>query len=101
MKKFKLLRFGRCYINREGNFAIGLLSGDREHGYQFVCSHANPNIWFSKFQLLSRIVPNDGSWIEISHLEFNVASALRTMGHVAKFPADKLSGKLPLISKKY
>lgn len=29
MKKYKLLRFGHCYINQEGDFLIGLLGGDK------------------------------------------------------------------------
>ena len=100
MKKHKLLRFAHCYINQEGDFVIGLLSGDKKHGYQFAGSHANPSVWLGTFQLMSRIVPNDGNWIEIDHKIFNVASVLHVTGHIVKFPAKK-GRELPVISKKY
>jgi len=99
MKKFKLLRFGQCYINQTGDFVIGLLSGDKKHGYQFVGNHANSAVWLGKFQLLSRIVPNDGNWREVDPAMFNVASALHATGHVVKFPTGYSSGELPVISK--
>jgi len=101
MKKYKLLKFGHCYINREGDFAIGLLSGDKKHGYQLAASSAHPSVWLGKIQVMSRVVPNDGNWIEIGPEEFNVASALHVTGHVAKFPASPTSRELPVISKKY
>jgi len=102
MRKYKLLRFGRCYINREGDFVIGLLSGDKSNGYKFAGSHANPLVFLRKFQLLSRVVPNDGNWIEIDTVMFNVASALHSTGHIMTFPGDQnITGELPSISKKY
>jgi len=101
MKKFKLLKFGQCYINQTGDFVIALLSGDKKHGYQFAGSHANPAVWLGTFQLLSRVIPNDGNWSEVDHAMFNVASALHVTGHVAKFPTEFISGELPVISKKY
>lgn len=101
MKKYKLLRFGHCYINREGDFAIGLLRGDKKSGYELAASHAHPNAWLGKIHILSRVVPNDGNWVEIDPQMFNVASAFHTTGHVVKFPTSKTSGELPVISKKY
>lgn len=101
MLKFKLLKFGQCYINREGDFVIGLLRGDRKHGYQFAGSHANPAVWLGTFQLQTRAIPNDGNWIEIEPEMFNVASALHTRGHVIKFPTGITSGEPPLVYKKY
>ncbi len=101
MRKFKTLKFGQCYINQSGDFVIGLLSGDKKHGYRFAGSHANPSVFMGTFQLLSRIVPNDNNWIEIDPEMFNVASALHITGHVIKFPTAKNSGELPIISKKY
>jgi len=82
MKKYKLLRFGKCYINKEGDFTICLLGGNKHNGYQFAGSHANPVVFLGKFYLLSRIVLNDKHWIEIKPEVFNVASALHTSGHV-------------------
>ncbi len=100
MKKYKLLRFGHCYINREGDFIVALMSGDKKHGYQFVGSHANPCVLLGNFQLLSRIVPNDGNWNEITTDMFNLASTCHTSGYVVKLPSSG-RGKLPVISKKY
>ena len=105
MKKYKLLKFGQCYINREGDFTIGLLRGDKKHGYLFAGSHANPPVFLGTFQLLSRIIPNDGNWTEIDPSMFNAASAFHTTGHVIKFPAKKYDKfgreQPPVISKKY
>lgn len=97
MKKFKLLRFGKCYINREGDFVIALLRGSKKKGYLFAGSNANPSVWLGTFSLLSRIVPNDGNWIEIDKQTFNVASAFHVTGHVIQFSDNKL----PVVSKKY
>lgn len=99
MNKYKLLRFGRCYINRGGDFVIGLLGGDKKHGYQFAGSHANRAVWLGKIQVLSRIVPNDGNWIEIDPATFNIASACHVTGHVVNLPSKR--GEIPVITKKY
>jgi len=101
MKKYTLLRFGRCYINPEGDFVIGLLCGDKRHGYQLAASHANSNVWLGQIQLRTRVIPNDGRWTEISHSEFNVASAWHNSGHVVKFPAIKDGREQVVVSKKY
>jgi hypothetical protein len=101
MKKFKLLRVGHCYINREGDFVVALLRGDKKHGYKFAASHAHPNVWLGKIQTLSRIVPNDGNWIEIEPAMFNIASAFHYSGHVVKLSTDDSGRELPVISKKY
>jgi hypothetical protein len=65
MRKYTLLRFGRRYINRKGDFVVALLRGDRKHGYQLAASCRNPTVWMEKIQILTRVMPNDGSWIEI------------------------------------
>jgi hypothetical protein len=101
MKKFKLLKFGRCYINREGDLAVALLRGDKKHGYQLAASSAHPNAFLGKIQLLSRVVPNDGNWIEIDSALFNVASAFHCSGHVVTLPTDDSDGECPVISKNY
>lgn len=101
MKKYKLLKFGKCYINTEGDFVIGLLRGDKKHGYTFAGSHAHPHVWLGTFQLMSRVITNDGNWKEIDPSMYNVASALHTTGHVLKFPANRSGGELPVVSKKY
>lgn len=102
MKKYKLLRFGHCYINREGDFAVALLRGDKRHGYVFAASHAHPLVWLGRIQMMSRVVPNDGNWREIDTDMFKAASAFHVTGHVIKFP-PLLHGKkqLPFVSKKY
>lgn len=81
MKKFKLLRFGQCYANRKGDFVIGLLKGDKKHGYQFAASHANPAVFLGVIQTMSRVIDNDGNWTEISPEMFNAASALHASGY--------------------
>ncbi len=96
MKKFKLLRFGHCYINQEGDFVIGLLRGDKKHGYTFAASHAHPNVMLGRIQIQSRVVPNDGNWTEITPEMFNVASTCHASGYKVK-PATL--GGLPVITK--
>lgn len=100
MKKFKLLKFGHYYINKEGDFAIVVLGGNQKMGYQTFGSHANPSVFLGKFQLLSRVIPDDENWIEIDFQMFNVVSTFHASGHVVSLPA-KNDGKTPLISKKY
>lgn len=97
MKKYTLLRFGRCYMNREGDFAVALLRGDKKHGYQLAASSAHPNVWLGQIQLLTRVIPNDGNWVEIAPEMFNVASAFHVSGHKVKLPQK--AGELPVISK--
>lgn len=100
MKKYKLLHFGHCYINRQGDFIIALLSGDKKRGYTFAASHANPTAFLGKIHSLSRTVPNDGSWIEIDKGTFNIAAECHITGHVVQIP--EVTGKeLPIISRKY
>jgi len=87
MKKNKLLRFGHCYINKAGSFTIALLSGNKNVGYQFAGSHASPPVNLRVFQLLSRVVPNDGNWTEISPQLFNSASVLHGKGFRMEVPS--------------
>lgn len=101
MRKYKLLRFGKCYINKECNLAVCLLYGDKKHGYYFIGSAAQPNIFLGKFWLLSRVIPNDENWVEIDPGIFNVISAFHSVGHVIKFPAGGTGKELPLVFKKY
>ncbi len=97
MKKFTLLRFGHCYINRQGDFAVALLRGDKKHGYQLAASSAHPNVWLGQIQILTRVIPNDGSWIEVAPEMFNVASACHVSGHVVRLPSKR--GEPPVIAK--
>lgn len=101
MNKYKLLRFGHCYISREGDIAISLLGGDKRSGYDLTTSYAHPAAWMHELQILTRIVPNDGTWIEIDHATFFVASTLHVTGYVMVFPSEKSTGEPPLIYKKY
>lgn len=87
MKKYKLLRFGHSYINREGDLAIHLMGGCKKKGYKLAASSAHPNVWLGKIQILSRIVPNDGNWIEVDARTFNAASSLLVRGYKVKIPA--------------
>lgn len=87
MKKYKLFRFRHAYINREGDLAIKLLSGTKKKGYRFAAASAHPRVWLGQIQILSRIVANDGNWIEIDPKLFNAASALLIDGQKVKIPA--------------
>jgi len=101
MKKYMLLRFGRCYLNREGDFVIALLRGDKSHGYEFAASHAHSSVWLGRIYIRSRVVLDDGNWIEVDPSVFNAASALHIHGNVLRLP-DRYTGKEPLaVSKKY
>ena len=99
MKKFKLLRHGQCYINREGDFVIALVSGCKRKGYQFVGSYLNKFFYIHRFQLMSRIVPNDGHWIEVDPDLYRVAAAFHWNGYVIKMPATRNLNDLPVITK--
>ena len=89
MKKYKLLRHSQCYINRAGDFIICLLKGNKDKGYLFAGSHANPPVILGTFSLLSRIVPYDGNWMEIDHEQFNLASSHFVYGNTVAFPPSK------------
>jgi hypothetical protein len=97
--KYKTLKFGRCYVNEDGSFVVCLLAGSKRKGYLFAASHVHPFAFLGTISLQSRIVENDGRWIEINPEMFNVASAFHATGHVVKLPSEK--GSLPRISKKY
>jgi len=68
MKKFTLLRIGKCYFNKNDNFAVAVLEGNRRTGYVLSGSHADRHIGI--FTLKSRVIPNSGEWKEINHNEF-------------------------------
>ena len=72
MKKYKLLRYGHCYVNEQGDLAIALLSGNRIYGYTFAASTFSSNFLFGTIRIGSRIVPNDGHWTEIDLPTFNI-----------------------------
>ena len=57
MKKHKLLRFGHCYINESGDFAIGLLHGNKKHGYRFAATHANPAVFLQEIWIQTPYSP--------------------------------------------
>lgn len=98
MNKYKILHFGHCYLNSEGDFVIGLLSGNKKHGYTFAASHAHPySVALGKLHVDSRVVPNDGHWIEVSPEAFNLVSQCHSGGYKVK-PPDKAGGRA-VISK--
>lgn len=97
MKKYKLLRFGHCYSTKEGDFVIGLVSGYHKHGYTFLASHSTHLMYIERLYIGSRIVPNDGHWIEIDPKHFSAASTGHILGqHFTPAPiADKSYGATP------
>ena len=97
MKKYKLLRFGHCYMNADGDFIIGLLRGNKAHGYWFAASSAHPAVFLQDVWVQSRIVPNDGHWIEIVPDTFVAISQIHASGYKIK-PALKKGGSA-VISK--
>jgi hypothetical protein len=99
MNKYKLFRFGHCYLNKDGDFVIGLVDGDKKRGYNFLGSHAKPSVFMTGFQLLSRVIPNDGNWQEVSIDMYKVIREFHTTGHVVKLSSKP--GEPPLIFKKY
>jgi hypothetical protein len=96
MKKYKLLRFGHCYLNSSGDLVIGLLHGNKKHGYKFAASSANPSAFLREVWIQTRIVPNDGHWTEIGPKDFVMVSQVHSSGYKVK-PA--LRGGPCLISK--
>jgi hypothetical protein len=99
MKKYKLLRFDQCYLNKDGDFAVALVRGNKKAGYKFVVSHAYAYdlMYIGYINTLSRIVPNDGYWNEISTKTFNVVASFHSSGYAVKAPT---SGEgLPVIFK--
>ena len=98
MKKYKLLRFGHCYINPDGSFVVGLLEGTKKKGYWFAASHAVPNaVCLGKIMILTRVVPNDGYWTEIPMDSFFKVFDFHASGYKVK-PASLRSGSV-VISK--
>lgn len=97
MRKYKLLKFGRCYINKEGDMAIGLLYGNKRYGYQLAGSSAHPSVNLGRFQMLSRIVDNDGNWTEIDVNLYNLVHTYHMDGYKVKLP--KNIGEQLIISK--
>lgn len=88
MKKYKLLRFGHCYVNRDGTFIIGLVGGNKRHGYTMLASHAHPYVFLQNINVMSRIVPNDGNWMEITPYQYNAISSYHADGYIVK-PSPK------------
>ena len=75
MSKYKVLRFGRCYINRVGD-KIMLISGSRKEGYVGIFDCQHPAVTFHRIYLGSRVVLNDGSWTEVDKSNVSEASKL-------------------------
>lgn len=97
MKKHKLLRFGHCYLNEPGDFVIGLVGGNKKHGYTFIASHAHPNVMLGRIYIQSRMVPNDGHWIEVTPESYGIVSNIHASGYKVTFPTKR--GERPVISK--
>lgn len=86
--KYKTLKFGQSYINKDGSFVICLLNGFKKYGYVFAVSHVHPSAILGIITIQSRLVDNDGYWTEIPTEVFNVASALHVTGHTMKIPTQ-------------
>jgi hypothetical protein len=78
-KKFKLLRFGKSYLSRDGELAVVLKSGDRKKGYKLAVSSAR---YFlnGDLQVLSRVIPNDGEWWELEFASFRDVAFMHANG---------------------
>jgi hypothetical protein len=97
INKYKLLRVGHFYSSQEGDFVIGLLGGNRKSGYLLVASYAHSNVVLGRIYVQSRVVPNDGHWMEIDPETYKIASILHASGHRIKFPTK--GEELPIITK--
>lgn len=82
--KYRLLHYGHCYINKTGDFAIALIGGNRTYGYIFQASHTCRDFFTEKIHIRSRIVPNDGHWLEIPSQDFVMSTILHGMGNPVK-----------------
>lgn len=85
MKKYRLLHYGHCYINKTGDFAIALIGGSKKYGYIFQASHTCRNFLTGKIYIRSRIVPNDGYWREIPPQDFIMTTILHGEGRPVTF----------------
>ncbi len=84
MKKYRLLRFGHCYITKNGDFAIALISGNKTRGYTFRSAHTCRNFLPGDITMRTRVVPNDGYWLEITPQDFVVAYHVINQGYTVK-----------------
>lgn len=80
VKKYKLLRIGRYYINKDGSFVIGVLTRDTKYDYRFLCSHANAKLSSGIVRMLTRVVLNDGNYTEIDFDTFRTIVATHANG---------------------
>lgn len=85
--KYRTLKFGRCYANKDGSFAICLLAGNKKWGYTFAASHVHPSTILGIIYIQSRVVINDTYWTEIPPEVFNIISSLHAQGMTMKIPA--------------
>lgn len=64
MNKYKLLRFGKMYVNTSAHWAVIPIRGNRKKGYTFLAD-SDREFPLGEILVESRIVPNDGSWVEV------------------------------------
>ena len=92
MNKYKLLKFGRGYINKEGNLMVCAVGGTGRSGwgtlvgYDWIARSSSRQLFVASMQTLSRIVPNDGNWTEIDEKTWDEASSLMSQGISVKLP---------------
>jgi hypothetical protein len=84
--KYTSLKFGHCYANVDGTFAVCPLVGNIKQGYIFAASHIHPNMTFGTIYIKSRVV-EDGHWIEVPVEGFNIIATLHTSGNTVKMPS--------------
>lgn len=99
LKKFKLLRFGKCYLSKDGALAIALAEGDRKKGY--LCAVSSSKFYVGgRLHIQSRIIPNDGVWYEIPVEAFRDIAYVQSHGvRVVAMPT--LKAKTPPPTVKY
>lgn len=76
MNKYKVLHFGHCYTNKEGDLSIMLVGGNRKSGYYALFDCKYPMVTSHMAYLGSRVVLNDGNWIEVDKSNVSEASML-------------------------
>jgi hypothetical protein len=78
MNTFKSMKFGKSYINHDNSLIVTLLGGNRNTGYIAHSTSTITNLLSGKIYILSRVIPNDGSWMEVGKTtrNFNVGVPL-------------------------
>jgi hypothetical protein len=92
VKQYKLLRHGHAYLHVDGDLAIYLSSGNRKKGYTFLASTPHPAVFLQRIHLRSRVIPNDGKWVEFNVSYFKAVTKFHGVGMTVT-PPDTLEGR--------